>query len=403
MTIEIVEADAPERIEQFRALLREYAAERAGGFSERMTQDLRDLPGRYTPPHGEMYLALYEGRPVGTAAWTEHTPSLVELKRVYVQPAYRGRGIGRALSQHVIREVARRGYKRVGISTWATAAPAIELYRRLGFVEIPPFKATTIPNIVYLGLDMAETQLVKVSGADLDDPAFAARFADAIAKLAGEGAGVVVVHGGGKELTQLLTAMQVETRFVDGLRVSDARTRDAALMVLSGLANKRLVAALLARGVHAIGVSGVDAGLIRVEPLRRELEFVGRPVSVRTDLLTGWLSQGLVPVIAPMSVGNDGDIYNVNADHVAGAVAVALDASMLTFVTNVPGVLDRQKSLIPCLTYAQAEALIADGVVYGGMIPKVRSALEALESGVSRVRITNLDGLQENHGTLIVK
>lgn len=250
---------------------------------------------------------------------------------------------------------------------------------------------------------MNEIVVYKISGSDLDDPAFSARFAQAMASVVRSGARPIIVHGGGKELTELLAAMQVPTRFVDGLRVTDAKTRDAALMVLSGLANKRLVAALLAQGVDAIGASGLDARLITVEPLRAELEFVGRPVQVRSDVLAGWVAQGFTPVISPMSIGRDGEIYNVNADHVAGAIAAAMNAHMLTFVTNVPGVLDADKVLLPRLTAAQASDLMADGVISGGMIPKVRTALEALDAGVSRVRITNLDGVADNAGTVFVR
>jgi len=250
---------------------------------------------------------------------------------------------------------------------------------------------------------MSEIVVYKISGSDLDDPAFSGRFAQAMAGVVQSGAKPVIVHGGGRELTELLKAMQVETRFVDGLRVTDARTRDAALMVLSGLANKRLVAALMAQGVDAVGLSGLDAGLIRVERLNAALEFVGRPIRVRVELLRAWLGQDLVPVISPMSLGVDGEIYNVNADHAAGAIAAAINADLLTFVTNVLGVLDHQKSLIASLSLAQAEALIADGTISGGMIPKVRTALEALDAGVGRVRITNLDGIAGNAGTVFAR
>jgi acetylglutamate kinase len=335
------------------------------------------------------------------------------MKRVYVQPSQRGNGIARALSLRVIREARERGYAQVAISTWNNATPAITLYESLGFKPIPPFKQSPFPNLVFMGLDMAHhdhesrvtshVQVIKVSGSDLDDPVFSQRFASSVAAVVRSGAAPVIVHGGGKELTELLAAMQVETRFVDGLRVTDARTRDAALMVLSGLANKRLVAALQMQGVDAIGVSGLDAGLIRVERLSLELEFVGKPISVRTELLTNWAGQGIVPVLSPMSIGADGEIYNVNADHVAGAIAAAMNADMLTFVTNVRGVLDNHKSLVTSLTKTQAEALIADGTIGGGMIPKVRTALEALEAGVATVRITDLDGIVENSGTLFVK
>ncbi len=245
--------------------------------------------------------------------------------------------------------------------------------------------------------------IFKISGSDLDDTVFSSRFAHVIAEQARAGNNPIVVHGGGKELTELLTTMNVRTRFVNGLRVTDAQTRDAALMVLSGLANKRLVAALLAQGVDAIGLSGLDARLVKVERLSLALEFVGKPVSVNTRLFTQLLDYSLCPVISPMSIGDDGEMYNVNADHVAGAIAAAMDADLLTFVTNVPGVLDNHKSLIPNLSGAQAEALIADGTVFGGMIPKVRTALEALDAGVSKVRITDLDGVVSGNGTIFVR
>ena len=405
--IEIIEAQTPLRIEQFRALLQQYAAEREGSFSERMTQDLRDLPGRYAAPDGGLFIALCDGEPVATAAWTKFDDALVEMKRVYVQPAHLGKGIGRRLSLYIIGVAAQRGYARVGISTWATATSAIALYESLGFQTIAPFKTSTTPGLVHMGFDMAQrhatTQVIKVSGSDLDDAAFSTQFAAAIAGMARAGLLPVVVHGGGKELTELLAAMHVPTRFVEGLRVTDAKTRDAALMVLSGLANKRLVAALLAQGVDAIGVSGLDAGLIRVEKIDAALEFVGKPVSVRSELLAQWVGQGVVPVLSPMSIGNDGEIYNVNADHAAGAIAAAMDVDLLTFVTNVPGVLDGDKQLIERLTPAQVDALIADGAIFGGMIPKVRTALEALDAGVSRVRITNLAGLRSNSGTVFAR
>lgn len=408
MNVEIVEVTSPEQIAQFRALLQDYFRERPNGFSERMAQDLQDLPGRYAAPHGGMFLALYEGQPIATAAWTQHTPALVEMKRVYVRPEYRRKGIARALSQHVIEIARARGFAQVAISTWADAEDAVALYRQLGFTEIPPFKTSTVPGLIYLGIDLsparpAGAQVIKVGGGELDDPAFVAQFAESIARMKRAGAQPIIVHGGGKALTQLLAMMDVPTQFVDGLRVTDARTRDAALMVLSGLANKKLVAVLIGQGVDAVGLSGLDAGLIRVERFNDALGFVGRPVSARASLIAAWLAQGLTPVIAPMSLGADGEIYNVNADHVAGAIAVAVDAGMLTFVTNVPGVLGPDRSLIPHLSAAQVEAMIADGAIFGGMIPKVRAALEALDAGVRCVRITDLGGLAGDGGTVFAR
>lgn len=252
------------------------------------------------------------------------------------------------------------------------------------------------------GATASGTQVVKVGGNELDDPSFLEQFAAAIAQMRYAGTRLIIVHGGGKALTQLLTVMDVPTQFVDGLRVTDAKTRDAALMALSGLANKRLVAALIAQGVDAVGVSGLDAGLIRVECLNQALGFVGRPTHVRGSLLAAWLAQGLTPVVSPMSLGTDGEIYNVNADHAAGAIAGAMDADLLTFVTNVPGVLNQDKMIIPQISATQAEALIGDGTISGGMIPKVRTALEALEAGVRRVRVTDLAGLAGAGGTTFI-
>ena len=248
-------------------------------------------------------------------------------------------------------------------------------------------------------LDLAPVQVFKVSGTDLDDPAFSQRFAACIAGVVKSGARPIVVHGGGKELTALLKAFQIESRFIDGLRVTDARTRDAALMSLSGLTNKRLVAALLSAGVDALGVSGLDAGLVRVAKVDDALQYVGKPVNMRAALINAWIAEGLTPVISPMSIGNDGEIYNVNADHVAGAIAAGIDAAMLTFITNVPAVLGKDGSPIANLSALETQELLADGTISGGMIPKVNTALEALTSGVKHVRITNLEGVGAGTGT----
>ena len=242
-------------------------------------------------------------------------------------------------------------------------------------------------------LPVPQAHIYKISGSDLDDPVFSARFAQGIAAVSRD-APTIVVHGGGKELSELLGLLNIESRFVDGLRVTPAPARDAAMMVFAGLANKRLVAAMLVAGADAIGLSGVDGGLVRVARISDELGFVGKPVQIRADLVRTLLSIGLVPVLNPICLGlTDFEIYNVNADHVAGAMATALDAAMLTFVTNVPGVMNTAKQMLNTLTHGQADALIADGTISGGMIPKVRTALAVLSSGVPRVRICDLAGL----------
>ena len=405
--IRLQNAETLEHYAQFLALLREYA-ETSSNTDSLMTGTIgRDLSGaleRYQLPVGAVVLALVGDQVVAGGALspvTDH-PGDGELKRMYVRPSYRGKGLGCRIAARLIERAYDLGYQRVVLSTYVSSLDARNLYQTLGFRAIAPFKKTPLQDLMFMGMELKKVSPVvfKVSGSDLDDPAFSQRLAELIAAQAKAGARPILVHGGGKEITELLGALKIESRFIEGLRVTDGPTRDVALMVLSGLANKRLVAHLLTAGANAIGLSGVDGALVRVERINAELQYVGKPTQVNAALLHHLLDQGMVPVINPMSIDDHNEICNVNADHVAGAIAAALDASMLTFITNVPGVLDPQKSLIPSLQSQQTQALIADGTISGGMIPKVRTCLEALGAGVKQVRITNLDGVADNAGTV---
>ena len=405
--IRLQNAETLEHYAQFLALLREYA-ETSSNTDSLMTGTIgRDLSGaleRYQLPVGAVVLALVGDQVVAGGALspvTDH-PGDGELKRMYVRPGHRGKGLGRRIAVRLIERAYELGYQRVVLSTYVSSLDARNLYQTLGFRAIAPFKKTPLQDLMFMGMELNKLSPVvfKVSGSDLDDPAFSQCLAELIAAQAKAGARPILVHGGGKEITELLGALKIESRFIEGLRVTDGPTRDVALMVLSGLANKRLVAHLLTAGANAIGLSGVDGALVRVERINAELQYVGKPTQVNAALLHHLLDQGMVPVINPMSIDDHNEICNVNADHVAGAIAAALDASMLTFITNVPGVLDPQKSLIPSLQSQQTQALIADGTISGGMIPKVRTCLEALGAGVKQVRITNLDGVADNAGTV---
>ncbi|MCB0014880.1 MAG: acetylglutamate kinase [Anaerolineales bacterium] len=240
--------------------------------------------------------------------------------------------------------------------------------------------------------------VIKIGGNELDSQSFLDGLAATIANL---NEPVIVVHGGGQAIAELQSKLGLTTTKVDGLRVTDADSLRVAEMVLSGHANKLLVRALQAAGVNAIGLSGVDAGLLQCEKKQHptaDLGYVGTIVRVNGALLHNLVAQGLTPVISPISVGADHHAYNVNADEAATAVAAALPADLLDFVSNVPGVLQADQ-LIPQLTPAATQTLIDDGVIHGGMIPKVGAALSALEAGVAQVRIVNLAGLANGAGT----
>lgn len=240
--------------------------------------------------------------------------------------------------------------------------------------------------------------VLKVGGNELDDPNFLDGFARAVAAMPDP---PVVVHGGGKEIADLQVRFGVTPHFIDGLRVTDETSLAIAEMVLSGRVNKRMVVALMEAGADAIGLSGVDRGLVRVEKMQHpagDLGRVGRVVSVRDEILCELVERHIVPVVSPISLGDDG-AYNVNADSVACAVACALNAEAVVFVTNVPGVMEGD-SVIPSMTPARAQSLIKSQVIRGGMIPKVRAALDAVAGGARAARITNLDGLVHGSGTV---
>jgi acetylglutamate kinase len=243
--------------------------------------------------------------------------------------------------------------------------------------------------------------VLKVGGNEIDDANFLAGFANAIAQMSET---PVVVHGGGKEIAELQLKFGLTPHFVEGLRVTDDASLAIAEMVLSGRVNKRIVVALLNAGADAIGLSGVDRGIVRVEKMMHpsgDLGRVGKVVSVRGDVLRDFVVRKIVPVVSPISLGEQG-AYNVNADSVACALAAALNADAVVFVTNVAGVM-QDNAIIPTLTTHQAEALIKSKVIFGGMIPKVRAALDAVANGAKAARITNLDGLTKGTGTIVTR
>jgi len=255
----------------------------------------------------------------------------------------------------------------------------------------------------YMRRFAGKTVVVKYGGHAMGDDKVASDFARDVVLLKQVGINPIVVHGGGPQIGQMLQRLNIKSDFVDGLRVTDAQTVEIVEMVLAGSINKSIVAHINKVGGCAIGLSGKDGGLIRARKLTRtkrdpdsniekvlDLGFVGEPEHIEPKILETLAKSDIIPVIAPVGQGPDGETYNINADTVAGAIAGAVRATRLLMMTDVVGVLDRNKNLLSTLSVDQVRALIADGTIHGGMIPKVETCLMAVEMGVEAAVI--LDG-----------
>ena len=249
------------------------------------------------------------------------------------------------------------------------------------------------------------TIVVKYGGHAMGEEHLASSFGSDIALLKQVGVNPVVVHGGGPQINAMLKRLNVQSSFIDGLRVTDQAAVDVVEMVLAGTVNKQVAGLINRAGALAVGISGKDGGLIRAEKIRRsrknpdtgmmeevDLGFVGEPAHVDVRVIHALTGAGLIPVIAPVGADANGQTYNINADTVAGAVAGALGASRLLMLTDVPGVLDKNKNLIPEMSLADVQARLADGTITGGMIPKVENCVDAVQRGAKGAVI--LDGRQ---------
>jgi acetylglutamate kinase len=255
----------------------------------------------------------------------------------------------------------------------------------------------------YMRRYAGKTFVVKYGGHAMGDVEMARIFARDIVLLKQIGVNPVVVHGGGPQIGQMLERLKIKSEFIDGLRVTDKATVEIVEMVLAGTINKQIVAHINEAGGTAVGVSGKDGRLIRAEKIKRtkvdpgsniekvlDLGFVGEPVEINPMILQKFASADIIPVVAPVGYGSDGETYNINADTSAGAIAGALKATRFLLLTDVAGVLDKDKKLISDLSADQARALIRDGTISGGMIPKVETCLLAVDGGVEAAVI--LDG-----------
>ena len=260
-----------------------------------------------------------------------------------------------------------------------------------------------IEALPYFQRYAGRTFVVKYGGHAMGDPKAAREFAEDIVLLKAVGINPVVVHGGGPQIGEMLERLGVETTFVDGLRVTDEATAKVAEMVLSGAINKELVSWLNSAGGKALGLSGKDGGLVTARKVTRttkdpeslieravDLGFVGEPDEVDTSVIDTAVKAGMIPVIAPIAGGEDGETYNINADTMAGAIAAALGAARLFLLTDVAGVLDGEGELISDLEPGDVARLIREGVVKGGMVPKLETCVTAVNSGCEAAVV--LDG-----------
>jgi len=247
-----------------------------------------------------------------------------------------------------------------------------------------------------------QTVVVKYGGHAMGDPMLAESFARDIVLLKQAGVNPVVVHGGGPQIGSLLERLNIRSEFKGGLRVTDRETIEVVEMVLAGSVNKEIVTAINAQGGKAVGISGKDANLMRARKIERrwldpdsnieeilDLGFVGEPVAVDPHIIDVIIQSDLIPVVAPIGVSGSGETLNINADTFAGALATAMKAKRLLLLTDVEGVLDKKGQLIKSLTTTEAQNLIEDGTITGGMIPKIESCLDVIAEGVEAVVILN--------------
>ena len=255
----------------------------------------------------------------------------------------------------------------------------------------------------YMRQFSGETFVIKYGGSAMGDPSLSATFAKDIVLLKQVGINPVIVHGGGPQIGAMLERLKIQSSFIDGLRVTDGASVEVVEMVLSGLINKRIVSEINAVGGCAIGLSGKDGSLIEARKLRRtksdpdsnieqilDLGFVGEPTIINPEILESLEESDTIPVIAPIGLGENGETFNINADSVAGAIASAISANKLIMLTDVTGVLSKEKQLISQLDVNEALALVADGTINGGMIPKIETCINAVQGDAETVHI--IDG-----------
>ncbi len=259
-------------------------------------------------------------------------------------------------------------------------------------IDVTTKEEVLIEALPYIQTYEGKTFVIKYGGAAMTDEILKQSFAKDVTILRKIGINIVIVHGGGKETTDIAAKLGLETRFVHGHRITDGKMINVILMVLAGKLNKEITNLINANGGNAVGLCGIDNNLLKARKLTNGVEdlgMVGEVTSVNTSFVNLLLKEGTMPVISPIGSGPSGEIFNINADLAAGSIATALKAEKLVYLSDIEGILVNRK-LISTLTRAQAEEYIRSGAIFGGMIPKVESAFQTLDAGVNKVHI--IDG-----------
>ncbi|RUM49900.1 MAG: acetylglutamate kinase [Marinomonas sp.] len=281
-------------------------------------------------------------------------------------------------------------------------------YTRESALDVAQVLSESLP---YIQRFAGKTLVIKYGGNAMTDEALQAGFARDIVLMKAIGINPIVVHGGGPQIGEMLAKLNIESKFINGMRVTDTATMDVVEMVLGGQVNKDIVNLISRAGGKAIGLTGKDSGFIKAKklfvkhqaegmsaPEQVDIGHVGEVASIDTSVLKVLENSDLIPVIAPIGIDDEGNAYNINADLVAGKVAEAVNAEKLMLLTNISGVQDKQGNVLTGLSTAQVDNLIADGTIYGGMLPKISCALSAVNAGVTSAHI--IDG-RVPHATLL--
>jgi acetylglutamate kinase len=281
-------------------------------------------------------------------------------------------------------------------------------YTRESALDVAQVLSESLP---YIQRFAGKTLVIKYGGNAMTDEVLQAGFARDIVLMKAIGINPIVVHGGGPQIGEMLAKLSIESKFINGMRVTDTATMDVVEMVLGGQVNKDIVNLISRAGGKAIGLTGKDSGFIKAKklfvkhqaegmsaPEQVDIGHVGEVASIDTSVLKVLENSDLIPVIAPIGIDDEGNAYNINADLVAGKVAEAVNAEKLMLLTNISGVQDKQGNVLTGLSTAQVDNLIADGTIYGGMLPKISCALSAVNAGVTSAHI--IDG-RVPHATLL--